>query len=694
MTTEHLKLGPDWNPRAVLLSMRPRGWSRVYVVGCFDRRITFFNQQARSLTLIRALFDTQELTSGRQVGIIGAGAAGITAAVAAASRGCEVSLFDEHDAVLTLQSPASHRFLHPHIYTWPASGSDDRDAGLPYLNWTADSADRVVEQLRKEFAQHRLRFGHQLRFFPKSNITRLLPEPNGRVKLLGNEALINSSFDVVLLTVGFGLEHPPFPNAPTPSYWRADPLNGPFHKKQSILISGAGDGGLIDVARAAIRSSEQGSYFRHDEAVTFLTEHPAFRQIACAMQDADNDTTCEPGIHRSLYHRYAALDVDASLVERLRRLKRSNTDVTFNYCTESVFTTDSALLNRLLVFLLMHSGIVTPIFGKVVSVQQSPLDSSRQRVQFDAHLGRGSEAEYDIVMLRFGPPRENLAMRFPDLGSAGIELGGTVADLAITQSLRTDTVAWYQSPERVAYAVTIEGAVNHKDLLQIQDVVAQLRRLSCDMTMTLESIELGSGQLILQGAPSGYAVMQELHISGQLSGGGCINVKDVALVDPDATSSTFLPADVPVLPVTPIVVFVDDDRFYASLWIKALQKHFNVVHFVDAGEALNAINVMPTIHCVVCDVMMPTPPNATADETSGGQATGVWLLKQAAGRVIDQSIPVIMLTHREANTVRELVVSLELPDNLVIVRNKLETDRNQLLRLVHEKIVAHFHDLR
>jgi tetratricopeptide (TPR) repeat protein len=435
----------DWSAKRFVISLRPKNWSGLYVVGCFDRRITIFTQQARALSLVRALFEVGDLKIGDSVGIVGAGAAGVTAAVAAARLGCEVTLFDEHDAPLSLQAAAQHRYLHPHIYDWPALSSNQSDAGLPLLNWSAGNADCVVEQLRTEFARHQRELGGMLNFSPRSDITSVKTATRkGRIQLLGNEATINQTFDLVMLASGFGVERSADPEASTPSYWSGDGLNGPFSTLQSILISGTGDGGLLDVARASIRSDPNGTHFRHDQAVQILTTDPAFRLLADEMATVDDDAQqaqIRGDMPENLYLAYNALTVPESLLARVRALKRSDTEVTFNYMDESVFTLGSALLNRMLVFLLMKTGVVKKKFGPISSVIPSPLNSSRKRVTFDGSIS--GALDFDTVVLRHGPPFMEFERRFPNLADDCFELRGKVSELTLTQKLAPDTVDWY-----------------------------------------------------------------------------------------------------------------------------------------------------------------------------------------------------------------------------------------------------------
>ena len=86
----------------------------------------------------------------------------------------------------------------------------------------------------------------------------------------------------VLLAVGFGVDG----TGATPSYWTADNLHNmraefkAGKKKQRILVSGSGDGALIDVARAALSDPvDSAGEFQHGRAIGWITEQHEFKQI-------------------------------------------------------------------------------------------------------------------------------------------------------------------------------------------------------------------------------------------------------------------------------------------------------------------------------------------------------------------------------------------------------------------------------
>ena len=86
----------------VVQHMEVPGDSGLYVLGCFERRVTLLSQQVRALNLVYALCETGRLQEGSNLLVVGGGAAGMTVAVAAARRGCQVTLLEKAPVLLPL----------------------------------------------------------------------------------------------------------------------------------------------------------------------------------------------------------------------------------------------------------------------------------------------------------------------------------------------------------------------------------------------------------------------------------------------------------------------------------------------------------------------------------------------------------------------------------------------------------------
>lgn len=420
---------PQLGPGQLLTAMSPTDWSGLFVIGSFDRRVTFYNQQVRALNLIKALFDHEDLLPGYRLGVVGAGAAGITAAMAAAKKGCEVTLYEKAGDVLNIQAH-SNRFVHPHMYEWPEPGSFVSRAGLPFLDWHADEARKVVKRLRREFKKFRADAPDKIEFRNMTtveNIEQIEPikwgEPRIRLTAPNKPP---EEFHAVILAIGFGLEQRTFPDIALPSYWDGDQIQGPERKDQRFLISGAGDGGLIDLARATLD-------FHHQDYFDELEKNRTFRELAEQMLRVDKTARrrreSKAGVDLMTLYDGIRPAPDAA-VEIIKARKRPDTVVTFNH-PEGVFSLDSALTGRLLGYLIIKAGLVTCKKGKIGTDPDRLAES------------RVLKENFEQILLRHGPDRKHFAVQFPALADACKELKGKLAELDLTRKLDDATLTWF-----------------------------------------------------------------------------------------------------------------------------------------------------------------------------------------------------------------------------------------------------------
>jgi hypothetical protein len=255
---------PDWEFR------RHRVPTRVFVLGINERRVTLYSQQCRALNLVWLLRETGVLQtdSGQRVAVVGAGAGGLTAAAAAASIGHDVVLLNDHLEPMPLQRFARHRWLHPHLFEWPADGWWKERAGLPLLDWTASYAHEVREQIVDRFNACRWRGQGEVRYAAPVRGVEIVPadERSGLAAVrwsLPRGAHSEERVSAVVLAVGFGSERSGgFSRPPLyeDSYW--DDPGSRWSSPGRVLISGGGDGGLTEVLHAAL-----GERFDHRQIV-------------------------------------------------------------------------------------------------------------------------------------------------------------------------------------------------------------------------------------------------------------------------------------------------------------------------------------------------------------------------------------------------------------------------------------------
>jgi tetratricopeptide (TPR) repeat protein len=434
-----------FDPGRVLLAMRPDRWRGLYVLGCYDKTKTVYVQQCRALTLIHALFLTGELLPGRRLAIVGGGAAGVTAAAAAARKGAKVILFERAPQLLSLQRQNTKRFLHPHLFDWPAPGSTNTLADLPMVKWRANRSDVVAKEIVSGFetaititgnVDVRLGVGiDDVAQVPSADETR-------RIQILASEGEVNEIVDVAIVAVGFGLERRNRLGIDSPPYWEDDGLEQSLGaspgRPNRILVSGAGDGALIDLLRASIRD------FRHENIATLIPDGETLRKFQDDLQVIENKAkqTSWIGDARSvnLQQMYSAMVLPPILLDELRKQIRSDTEVWFNFTSPGRYTLGSATLNRLLVFSLIKLGAIKP---KLATLDEKAI-TRRPSGEYAIAWPKSTEPQvFDRLIVRHGPPVDYLAQVFPELAIPCAPLRGKLRDLDLTSALDDATKVYF-----------------------------------------------------------------------------------------------------------------------------------------------------------------------------------------------------------------------------------------------------------
>jgi tetratricopeptide (TPR) repeat protein len=435
----------SFDPARVLIAMRPDRWNGLYVLGCYDAYKTLYAQQCRALTLIHALFEAGELRQGSRLGVVGGGAAGVTAAVAAARKGARVILFERSKHILPLQRQNTKRYLHPHIFDWPTDGSTNPQAGLPLLDWRANRSNVVAAEITRGFDETFTATGNiDLRSGVAVQDVEQIPsgDETRRIQILGAEGGVSEIVDTAIIAVGFGLERRSRLGIESPPYWEDDgleqALGASSDHPQRILVSGAGDGALIDLLRASIRD------FRHEDILALLPEGDVLRKLQDELEAIETKTKRASLITDlpllNLQKIYGEVSLDPTFVDSLRKQIRDDTAVWFNFTSAGCYTLASSLLNRFIVAVLCRLGAIKPKLAR--------LDEKSIR--------RGAEGEYlitwprsaelqifDRVLIRHGPPGDYLAQVFPELEVVCAPLRGKLRTLNLTSSLDRATYAYF-----------------------------------------------------------------------------------------------------------------------------------------------------------------------------------------------------------------------------------------------------------
>jgi len=334
-------------------------WPYVYVVGSFDNRITFYSQQVRAFNLAYA-FAKIGPARKKRFAVIGAGASGLAmaAGLSLLVPNSVVQIYERAEHPLHLQRGCTKRNLHPHIYDWPKSIAYDSTAGLPFLDWDAGSASDVAKNVTQQFTTLQAYKDRRLELRTLCEVTSL--------ERLGSAYRIHfqpcaggppnsASYDAVFITIGFGAERP-LPGCVMDSYWEDAGVPGAQRyaaKEVSVMVSGSGDGGLIDLCAAALQD------FDHTALIDLVISWPGISCVAEELLQIDREAdTSGPGFDfAAAYDRNIGptLKKDGLIDEIVSRL-RQRVEITFNTKRELYLEQPTSTLNRVLVYLLFTAA--------------------------------------------------------------------------------------------------------------------------------------------------------------------------------------------------------------------------------------------------------------------------------------------------------------------------------------------------
>lgn len=340
----------------------------LFVIGSFDRRITFYSQQVRALSLVHALKELGYLQANPRIAVIGGGAAGLAAAAAAALISeSHVVLFESAGELLPLQSTTDRRRLDPHLYDWPAHDTLDPIADLPILDWESGTCRSVRHDVLLGFEDIATRLRPRLERRLRHQVTALVVAPDGYrldftdldapTPRLGAE--LREQFHMVLLAVGFGLEPlEPIARIQSASYWTdAGVPVGEFAGRPTprFFVSGAGDGGLIDFVAAGAAD------FDHAGTIRLIAEHPGIANLKPVLTAIDVRARAADA-NAARFDFMAAYDAellqqlsDIGLVATVQQRLRPGVQLTFQTQHAEIFDVSTATLNRLAAYLTIKA---------------------------------------------------------------------------------------------------------------------------------------------------------------------------------------------------------------------------------------------------------------------------------------------------------------------------------------------------
>jgi hypothetical protein len=384
----------------------------IYVLGSLldkKERVAVVSQQSRAINLIHSLLTEKRLKARDRICVIGAGAAGLTAAAYAIQKELEVTVLQSCAPLWNLRGCRT-RWLHPNLFRWWPEPKWQRTATeLPVMNWYADYASNVGDLLLSKY--------HSFQAMQKStarlNIVRniqIQAEASGwyvqwlvRNESGSNETVGQSIFEAVIIAIGFGSE---IRSRDTEAsvYWLDDTLerDRPTDQKIRYLISGTGDGGLTDLLRIRIDG------FRHHhlrEALLSLTF--AEQDIVRAIQNIEHRARADGAFDPT--SDYLALAKDFRLEALLRRLRYTTSVVLANRRSSALMDGAWPISRFLAATLLQHDSAYTQYQSGGVSwepicprnIGPPPLQPSHFQVSFEGSNTR----DVDAIVVRHGPKK-------------------------------------------------------------------------------------------------------------------------------------------------------------------------------------------------------------------------------------------------------------------------------------------------
>jgi len=347
-------------------------YRHVFFLGPYARRVSFSSQQNRALNLVWALQGLDYIEKGDKIAVIGAGLSGITACAALVDLGYTVTLYEAGQDVMNRQVSADHRYIHPSVNWWPDRPIVETTI-VPYFDWVSARCTKLIGAMRAEWAE--LKDTEGLTFIHNVQVMGFSEARTGqRVGVITSQQspAAGERYHAVIVTSGFSDENYG-DRASFPGYWDPDRLEWRVDQPEEggmeprFLVSGCGDGGLIDALRIVHRSFRRGELIV-DVARQLPIDWEGAKIIREAEHDlARDDTRLRDAIRdgsEKLENAYVAAlglippDVRATLDESLRS-DRACDFVTLLSREKTPYSPMSAPIHKLLITHAMEALLVS-----------------------------------------------------------------------------------------------------------------------------------------------------------------------------------------------------------------------------------------------------------------------------------------------------------------------------------------------
>lgn len=386
------------------------------------------DQMVRGAKVIRHAARVGLIGPGRPLVVLGAGAAGVTAAMEAVRRGVQTVLVESRPTTFHLQRAASTRWLDPTAYDWPAvhwqRGSYPWQPVPTPLPWRADMASALAARWTATLGTFLAMLGSPSPFAVLLGYTARVPTPtptdivvpvgapSGKTLLLRAGLLVSCT--------GFGKENTTAGTYTGAPFWSADSLLQPRCGQSApvAVLSGGGDGALQDFLRAETGMKSARALIEHLMAnVAGFTD--AVAANAGDLQSAEDEArrawqwnTLPTDDHETfgrLHARYLAAISDiwtrcgGSLATEVALLNTSR-DVTATLVHPCHHFGNVYGLNRLLTLLVARSrpGSVVADEGLVGYVPATKMAAFAPRDCDGSKGGTTRTSSFDVVVVRHG----------------------------------------------------------------------------------------------------------------------------------------------------------------------------------------------------------------------------------------------------------------------------------------------------
>lgn len=364
-------------PDMILRHMEVPDYPGLYVLGCYERRLTIYSQQVRAINLILTLESRGRLKDIRKrqgskckAAVVGDGIAGMTAAAMLSRCHINVDIY-EKSGEIGGQEFRQERYVHPHFVEWPYGTDSLADAELPVLNWSADTADKVRETILDGWralspgsngsaGKIVEKTKHQVYAISQSKKTYTLSwtKTSGKEKESGNSTPNEAGtkdYDLVILALGYGAERG-YDSIKAIPYWNKINHEEMRSRHGNILVSGHGDGGYTDMLCLAT-----GLTHKKLLITLFRADLPKVKK---RLMEIERDLVARPRHERSNYllEEYGKLMEDPVTADEIAELRRKYEPEKWltkaiperfilSSTTETLLNPEASMANRFLIWL-------------------------------------------------------------------------------------------------------------------------------------------------------------------------------------------------------------------------------------------------------------------------------------------------------------------------------------------------------